>query len=193
MGAPDIRVFAGPIPDDINKFGWEQITRNRIVPPLKELARYAATKGVKLSLQNHGDMASTADQAIQIIKWVNDPNIGIKNDTGSFRNFGSTSGLNYDWYADINAALPYTINFQVKKKPAGEETDIPMDLDRLFTGVRSSDYRGYLPVEMLWAAGEPGNPENMSTPPYDEIKSFLAQIRASLEQTKKSGTLKPSQ
>jgi sugar phosphate isomerase/epimerase len=187
MGAPVIRVFSGNIPRDINRLGWETIARERIVPALRELAEYGAAKGVKVGLQNHGDMTSTADQIIRIVKWVDHPNLGIVNDTGYFRNFGSDTGMGYDWYADIEAALPYSNNIQVKKKPAGQETDTPIDLEKLFTAVRYSDYRGYITIELLWKAGDPGYPKDLPEPPYEEIREFLAKVKTALEYTKTNG------
>jgi hypothetical protein len=129
---------------------------------------------------------ATADQTIQIVRWADRPNIGIIDDTGYFRPFRSTTGLGYDWYGDIAKVLPYSNNFQVKKKPAGAETDVPMDLDRLFTDVRLSGYRGYIPLELLWTKDEAANPKNLPAPPYDQISEFLAKVRASLAGTKTS-------
>jgi hypothetical protein len=113
------------------------------------------------------------------------PNLGIIDDTGYFRPFRGETGLGYDWYADIKKVLPYASNFQVKKKPAGAETGIPMDLNRLFTDVRSSPYRGYIPVELLWVKTDPGYPRNLTEPPYQEISQFLGKVRTALQQTGK--------
>ncbi|MFD0677856.1 MULTISPECIES: S-layer homology domain-containing protein [unclassified Paenibacillus] len=188
MGAPVIRVFAGATPSDAKQLGWEKIAKERLVPHLKELAAYGAAKGVQIGLQNHGDFTSTADQIIQIIKWVDHPNIGIIDDTGYFRPFRG-SALDYNWYADINAVLPYSNNFQVKKKPAGAETKELMDLNRLFTGVRSSDYRGFIPAELLWNPGDVGHPSTLTTPPYEEVSGFLAKMKEAMEKSKTSGKI----
>lgn len=191
MGAPVMRVFSGDVPRDIMNHGWEEIARDRIAPPLREIAEYGATKGVKIGLQNHGDMTATAGQTIQILKWVNHPNIGIINDTGYFRNFLSTNyGHDYNWYRDIRASLPYSNNFQVKKKTAGQETNVWLDFDRLFTDIRNSDYRGYIPVELLWVPGDEGHPSTLDSPPYEEIQGFLNKVKASLERTKTSSRVK---
>jgi hypothetical protein len=191
MGAPVIRLFSGNIPRDIIHSDWETIARDRIAPALKECAVYGASKGVKVGLQNHGDMTSTAGQTIQILKWVDHPNIGIINDTGYFRKFRSHTGLDYDWYSDIKAVLPYTTNFQLKKKPAGVETNTSVDLNRLFTDIRSSSYRGYIPIELLWRPGDPGHPNDMDSPPYEEIIEFFGRVRAAMEDTKKEMPLPP--
>jgi hypothetical protein len=184
MGAPVMRVYSGLVPPDIDKYGWTGITQDRIIPALRELAAYGAGKGVKIGLQNHGDMTATAGQTIEMLRMVNSPNIGIIDDTGYFRPFRSDTGEGYDWYTDIAEVLPYTNNFQVKKKPGGAETQTPMDLDRLFRSVRASSYRGYISLELLWVKTDPGYPRDLKEPPFDQIKEFLGKVHTALEQTK---------
>ena len=184
MGAPVIRLFTGEIPKDIASTTWEAIARERIVPALQECAEYGASKGVKIGMQNHGDMTSTADQVIRILQWANHPNIGVVNDTGCYRTFGDRTGLGYDWYDDIEAVLPYTVNFQVKKKPTSPDTDVPVDLEELFTRIRYSNYRGYIPLETLWVNSDANHPKHLAEPPFAEIREFLDQIRAASEKTK---------
>lgn len=185
MGAPILRVFSGAVPSDINQLGWAAIAQNRIVPALQQVAAYGASKGVKIGLQNHGDMTATAAQTIQIDKWVNNPNLVLIDDTGYFRPFQATTGLNYDWYSDIAAVLPYAGSLYAKLKPAGEDTSGPlMDFTKLFTSMRASGYQGDIPLERLWGKTDPDNPKNQPTPPYSEISAFLAQVRTALQQTK---------
>ncbi|WP_051621175.1 sugar phosphate isomerase/epimerase family protein [Paenibacillus sp. UNC451MF] len=184
MGAPVMRVFNGAVPKDIEQLGWEAIARDRIVPALKECAEYGASKGVIIGMQNHGDMVCTADQVIRILNWVDHPNIGLINDTGFFKKFMHPTGLNYAWYDDIEAVLPYTVNFQVKRKPAGSNTDQLIDLEELFRRIRGSNYRGYIPIETLWVNGDENHPQQLSEPPYEQVKQFLAQLRAASESTK---------
>jgi sugar phosphate isomerase/epimerase len=185
LGAPVFRVFSGVVPADlVAAGGWEAVTRSRIVPALQLVTAYAATKGVRVVLQNHGDMLATADQTIQMLDWVGDPNISVIDDTGYFRPFQSPTGVGYDWYADIAKVLPYSDSIQVKRKPGGEDTTVLMDYDRLFTGLRLSNYHRFVPLERLWAKTDPDNPKKQPTPPYDEVASFLAEVRASLARTK---------
>ncbi|HEY4020124.1 MAG TPA: sugar phosphate isomerase/epimerase family protein [Pseudonocardiaceae bacterium] len=186
MGAPVMRVFSGKVPADINTYGWADITQTRIVPALQQVTAFAATKGVKIVLQNHGDMTATADQTIQMLRWVDNPNISIIDDTGYFRPFQAPTGDSYDWYRDISQVLPYSKSIQVKQKPAGEGTTTPMDLPRLFTDMRLTDYRGFIPLEMLWVPTDPGYPKTLSTPPFDQITAFQQQVNTALAQTRTS-------
>ncbi|WP_282942397.1 sugar phosphate isomerase/epimerase family protein [Paenibacillus sp. RC67] len=185
MGAPVMRLFTGLIPEDIMDLNWETIAKERIVPALRECAEYAAGKGVIIGMQNHGDMATTADQVVRILKWVDHPNIGVVNDTGFYKEFQAPNGIDYDWYADIEAVLPYTVNFQVKRKSAGANTDVLIDLEELFTRIRYSHYRGYIPLETLWVPGDENHPKELSTPPFEQVRDFLNKIKAASESTKK--------
>jgi sugar phosphate isomerase/epimerase len=186
LGAPVIRVFSGPRPSDIHQLGWENVARTRVVPALKEVTAYAATKGVKVVLQNHGDMTATADQTIQIMKWVDDPNLKIIDDTGYFMPFGSENQQDYDWYRDIAKVAPYSDSIQAKLQPAGAGTTPAMDFDRLFTDLRLTNYRGYIPMERLWAKDDPDNPKKLPTPPYDQVSAFYAKVKAGLADSKVS-------
>lgn len=186
MGAPVIRIFAGPPPADIRREGWEKIARERMVPHIREVAQYAKAHypNVRIGLQNHGGMLATANQVMQVLAWVDCDNVGIINDTGFYRDFLSTDATHYDWYRDIALILPYTNNFQIKKKPAGAETREPMDLERLIRDIRKSPYRGYLPVELLWVSKDAGYPGDLDTPPYEETTRFIQRLRQAIEATK---------
>lgn len=180
MGAPILRVFAGHPPSDIEELGWPAIVRSRLVPHLQELADFAQNYGILIGLQNHGDMMSSAEQIVQTITWVDRKNVGIVNDTGSFRPFGG-SPLAYDWYQDIARALPMTISFQVKERPAGPNGEERLDLPRFFRLLRQSSYRGFLLVEWLWPGDQ--NPRQRNTPPLEDISLFLHQVRTAMKAT----------
>ena len=186
MGAPVIRIFAGPPPADIRREGWEKIARERMVPHIREVAEWAREHypSVRIGLQNHGGMLATANQVIRVLGWVDCDNVGIINDTGFYRDFLSTDATRYDWYRDIALVLPYSNNFQIKKKPAGAETKEPMDLVRIVRDIRRSPYRGYLPVELLWVGKDEGYPGKLPTPPYEETIHFLDSLKQAIEQTR---------
>jgi hydroxypyruvate isomerase len=186
MGAPVMRVFSGEVPADLDAAGgWEAVTRQRIVPALKQVTAHAGTRGVKVLLQNHGDMTATADQTLKILDWVDSPNIGIIDDTGYFRPFQSPAAEGYDWYRDIAKVLSRTASIQVKRKPAGADSAGPiMDYRRLFTDLRLSTYRGYLPMERLWAKTDADNPRTLTLPPFEQVAAFLAEVRTALQETR---------
>jgi len=185
LGAPAIRVFSGVVPADLNAAGgWAAVTQQRIVPALQQVTAYAANQGVRVLLQNHGDMTATADQTIQMLRWVGDPNISIIDDTGYFRPFLAGDGAAYNYYADIDKVVPCSRSIQVKRKPGGETDSVLMDYPRLFTGLRLAGYHDVMPIERLWAKTDPDNPKNQATPPYAEVADFLAEVRAGAAATR---------
>ncbi len=139
LGAPVIRVFAGPIPAGYED-KWDEVAA-WMVESYKECADYAAKYGVIIGVQNHGDMLSTADQTIKMVKMVDSKWFGIIVDTGYF--------LAEDPYIDIEKVMPYAVNFQVKESPFGVLSRVRIDMPRLIRIVHNSGYRGYLPIETL--------------------------------------------
>jgi len=107
---------------------------------------YGKQRGVIIGIQNHNDFILTADQVIKIIRAINSEWFGLILDTGSFRQL--------DAYAEIEKAIPYAVNWQVKEKIWLNGTEVETDLERLMKIIKASGYKGYLPIETL-GAGDP--------------------------------------
>jgi sugar phosphate isomerase/epimerase len=173
LGAPVIRIFSGPFPAGYeNK--WDEVA-GYMAASIKECVDYARQRGVLIGLQNHGDFIKTADEAIKLVKLVNSDWFGLVVDSGNFT------------YSDVEKAMPYAVNFQLKESfttPAGE---VKMDVVKIMSIVKQSGYKGYLPIETL---GIPiGNKntqqDKASKPiynPYDAIPVFLQEVKAARKQ-----------
>lgn len=149
LGAPVIRLFAGEIPKGYeNK--WDEVA-GWMIECYKECAAFGEKYGVIIGIQNHGDMLKTADQCIKVMKAVNSKWAGIILDTGNFKVA--------DPYLDIEAVIPYTVNWQVKESVFGLGSLIRTDFARLMRIIKKSGYRGYLPVETLIVKGIPSDPK----------------------------------
>lgn len=148
MGAPIVRVFAGEIPKGYED-KWEEVA-GWMIECFKECAAYGETQGVKIGIQNHGDMLQTAEQCIYVMKAVNSKWAGLIVDTGSFKT--------EDPYKDIESVIPYAINWQVKESVFGLGSNVPTDYNRLLTIIRKGGYKGYLPIETLAVRGRPYDP-----------------------------------
>ncbi len=162
MGAPVLRVFAGPEPEG---HSWETAA-GWMVEALQACVEHGRKHGVLIGVQNHGDMLKTADQTIDIVKRVGSDWFGVIVDTGYF--------MTPDPYLDIAKVMPYAVNFQVKESPFGKESSIRIDLPRLIGIIRDAGYRGYLPIETLSVAGRPYDP-------YTLVPKFLAEVRAAVD------------
>jgi sugar phosphate isomerase/epimerase len=155
LGAPVLRVFAGK--SDLPGFSWGQIS-NWVVDALKECSDYAAKKGIIIGIQNHNDFIKTADQVIDILQRVNSPWCGLILDVGSFRE--------KEVYAEIEKAIPYAVNWQLKETIFAGKTELPIDLKKTFELIRASNYRGYVPIETL----RKGDPSLI-------VPEFLTQVK----------------
>lgn len=169
LGAPVIRVFAGDEESEIDRediYQW-------MADDLRTCAEYGQQFGVVVGVQNHGDFLQNAEQTIRLVKEVDHPWLGVILDTGNFHD---------DPYGDIEAVLPYTVNFQLKESPYGKDSTDPIDLDRFVSLVRASGYRGYVPIETLTASGT--NPDQRELVP-----KFMAKVKAAFARGSRADSL----
>ena len=164
MGAPVIRVFAGAISEDVD---WE-VAAGWMIECYKELAEVGAQYGVKIGIQNHGDMLQTAEQCIYVIKKVDSEWVGLIVDTGNFKT--------EDPYKDIATVVPYAINWQVKGSVFGLGSEIPTDYKRLVQIVKDGGYKGFIPVETLLVSGKPYDPFALVTGILAELQKAITEV-----------------
>lgn len=141
MGAPVLRVFAGPQPkgqswDDAA--GW-------MADALAKCAEYGEKYGVMVGVQNHGDMLKSAEEVLKLLGMVKSDWLGTIVDTGFF--------LTPDPYADIAKVIPHAVNWQVKELLSNRQGP-KIDMTKLVQIIRQSNYRGYVPIETLPVAGK---------------------------------------
>ena len=146
MDAPVIRVFAGPEPED---HPWDEVAA-WMVEDLKECVEVGEKYGVIVGIQNHWDFLKTSAQVIKIVKMVDSEWFGVIVDTGYF--WQST-------YDDIAAVVPYAVNWQIKEKLLGKESNVYVDMKKLIGIIRDGGYRGYIPIETLSVPGEEYDPK----------------------------------
>ena len=159
LGAPVIRIFtAKTLPAN---YTWEEV-ETWIVEDIKTCVEYGKQHGVIVAVQNHNDFIKTADQMLDVIKKINNDWFGLILDTGSF--------VTEEPYSEIKKTANYAVNWQVKEKLNYNGKTVDMDLEKLFTIVKASSYRGYLPIETL----SPGDP-------FQIVPPFLKLVRNALE------------
>jgi sugar phosphate isomerase/epimerase len=164
LGAPVIRVFAGPVPEGYED-KWDEVA-GWMVECLKECAEHGEKYGVLVGVQNHGDMLKTAEETIRVVRMVNSEWFGVIVDTGYF--------LTDDPYVDIEKVIPYAVNWQVKESPFGKASLIRTDLERLMKIIKRSGYRGYIPIETLSVKGRPYDPHTL-------VPAFLEEVREAID------------
>ena len=163
IGAPVVRVFAGAIPEGYEE-NWE-VAAQWMIDCYKELLPVAEQYGVKIGIQNHGEILQTAEQCIYIMKALDSEWAGIIVDTGNFKT--------PDPYKDIAEVVPYAINWQVKESPLGLGSEIKTDYNKLIEIIRAGGYTGYLPVETLYVKGKPYDPFALASGMIAELRIAL--------------------
>ena len=158
LGAPVIRVFAGEPSTD--QFDWDQVAK-RMAGELKECVGYGKAHGVVVAIQNHNDFIRTAAQVKKIMALVDSEWLGLHLDIGSYREG--------DPYEEIRASVSYAVNWQIKENVYFNGKEVPTDFDRLTGIIRSSSYRGYLPLETLG----PGNPKIKLAAMLEKLRNAL--------------------
>jgi sugar phosphate isomerase/epimerase len=173
LNAPVLRVFAGPVPIGYEQ-RWEEVA-TWMAEDLRQCAEIGKANGVKVGIQNHGDMLRSSDQIIRMLEMVDHDWLGVINDTGYY----STP----DPYVDIERIMPYTISIQLKEsvRPVKKQHPFVTDLPRLLTIIKNSGYRGYLPIETLPTVDEHSGTGVGDYNPSLAVQSFLVKVRDAVQ------------
>jgi sugar phosphate isomerase/epimerase len=159
LGAPVIRIFAGT--QNPAGYAREQITE-WMLQDVETCLTYGKARGVIVAIQNHNDFIQTADQAIDIIEKVNSDWFGLILDTGSYRI--------HDPYAEIAKSAKYAVNWQIKEHVFINGQEKEADIPRLIEIIKSSGYKGYIPIETLG----PGDPKPKVVALFNKVKKAVA-------------------
>jgi sugar phosphate isomerase/epimerase len=169
MGAPVLRVFSGAPPEDHT---WDEAA-GWVAEALAQCAEHGEKYGVIVGVQNHGDMLQTGPQVIKLLDMVQSDWLGAIIDTGKF--------LTPDPYIDIAQVAPRAVNWQVKDL-LDDRKGGQIDMLRLVSIIRSSNYRGYVPIETLPTLEE--EKDKSSYDAYTRVPKLLGKLRRALEQGK---------
>ena len=159
LGAPVIRIFSG----NQKPVGYSRARISEwMLKDIQECVTYGEAHGVMVAVQNHDDFLKTADDVIKIMDAIQSDWYGLILDTGSYRTA--------DPYDEIAQTIKYAVNWQIKEKIfiGGKEVDV--DMDKLIGIIKSSGYRGYIPLETL---GE-GDPKQKISALLDKTRKSLA-------------------
>ena len=158
LGAPVIRIFAGT--QEPKGYTWDQVSA-WMQDDIRECVEFGKNHGVIIGFQNHNDFVKTSEQVIKIMEAINSEWFGLILDTGSYR-MG-------DPYEEIKRTIRYAVSWQVKEKIWVDKKEVDIDLNKLFTLIKNSDYKGYLPIETL-GAGDP----------KEKISQLLAKVNEAM-------------
>jgi sugar phosphate isomerase/epimerase len=161
LGAPTLRVFAGPVREGQTE---TQAFQN-VVECLQECAESARRQGVLLALENHGGLTETAEGTMRLLRAVNSPALGLNLDFGNFHG---------DIYGQFEACAPYAAATHAKPSailtPGKPETREQIDYRRVRSILDAAGYRGFLAIEY-----EEEGPATTAVPQFAaELRSAFA-------------------
>ena len=150
LGAPLIRVFAGPVPREIED-------REPLWPPLirctQEVAEYGAQKGVIVALQNHdnNNMAATPQDMLRVLRETNHANFALLPDTGQWTgSIGASPQGEFDPDVDIyeylEETLPHAVYVRTKFYRIESGREEWLDYERILRILRAAGYNGNLSI-----------------------------------------------
>ncbi len=166
MGAPVLRLFSGDIPKGYED-KWEEVA-GWMIACYKECLPVAEKYGIKLGIQNHGDMLQTAAQCKYVLDALKSKWVGLIVDTGNFKT--------EDPYKDIAEVVPYAVNWQIKESVFGIGSKIPTDYKRLIRIIKEGGYKGYLPIETLLVRGQPYDPFALVPGMIDQLNMAIREV-----------------
>ena len=123
--------------------------------------------GVKIGIQNHGNILRTADQCAYILDQLNSKWVGLVLDTGHFHT--------EDPYKDIEKMVPYAFNWQIKEYIDGSEREVKMDYSKIIDLIISGGYKGFVPIESLKKENEPYDP-------FERVEKMLVILNQEMQQ-----------
>jgi len=154
LGAPCIRVFAGPIPEghtEDEAVGWA-------VAAMRECAEYGGERGVIVALENHGGITATAAQVDRLVQEVGHDWFGINLDFGNYR----------DPTDEFPKTAPHAVTTHAKvthRDAEGNRQKVDYSFARQV--MEQVGYKGYLSIEYE-------EPED----PREGVPAFVKELKA---------------
>lgn len=124
------------------------------IDSLSRLGGFAKTMNINIVVENHGSDSSKGIWVADIMKQVNQPNVGTLPDFGNFcisHPWGTTQdGCDdmYDRYKGVEELLPYAKGVSAKTYDFDKTGEQPlMDYKKLIGIVKASGFKGYIGIE----------------------------------------------
>lgn len=138
--------------------------KDSAVKALTELGRFARPMNINVVVENHGSDSSWGNWLVEVMKEVNQSNVGTLPDFGNFcisHPWGTTQeGCDnvYDRYKGVEEMLPFAKGVSAKTYDFDGNGEQPMmDYKKLMDMVKQSSFKGYIGIEY---EGKSGNEED---------------------------------
>ena len=136
---------------------------SRPIAAYKELAEYGKAKGVRVLIENHGNVAAKAENIVTIIKAAGPPWAGTLPDFGNFPEA--------ERYAGLELMFPYAPNICHARGLVFDEKghETRFDFPRCFQIAKGSGFKGVYSAEF----GGPSDPNEGTQKVIDELLELL--------------------
>ncbi len=127
--------------------GDREAVANAVIDSLGRLCDYGSKEKINIIVENHGGYSSDADWLVQVIKQVNQPNVGVLPDLGNFM-ISLFPPTYYDPYEGVKKLMPYAKGVSAKSRDfsnSGEEKSI--DFRKMLTIMKNAGFNGYMGIE----------------------------------------------
>lgn len=134
--APHVRIFAGTVPDGVDR----QTAIQWVAEGIKEVLGYAGRRGILIGLENHGGITARAEDHLAVCDAVGEhPWFGINLDTGNYHT---------NVYEELAMAAPRAVNVQVKAEVTRNDgTTEPTDYAHIRDILVDAGYKGWVALE----------------------------------------------
>ncbi len=149
LGAPVLRVFAGPAPEGHT----EEEAAEWAVAGIRECAEKAAEVGVMIGLENHGGITGTAEGLLRLLHGVGSDWVGALLDFGNFSK---------DPYREFELIAPHAVMTHAKPTSDFAGTRGEVDYRRVKQIMDQAGYHGFLSIEYE----EPGKDAMIEVPRF---------------------------
>ena len=154
LGAPCIRVFAGPVPEGHT----EDEAVRWAVAAMRECAEYGGERGVAVALENHGGITASAPQVERLVQEVNHDWFGINLDFGNYR----------DPTSEFPKTAPHAVATHAKVTHRDAEGNKQrVDYSFVREVMEQVGYKGYISIEYE-------EPED----PREGVPAFVEELKA---------------
>lgn len=178
LGAPYLRIMGGSR-GKLADLSREAGLANVIIG-LRQAVRMVEGTGLRLALENHGDLPGLADELKMIVEKVGSPLLGVCIDLGNF--LAGNMAVKADPAAELEKLLPLVMHVHVKDRRfrPGARGDVEncivgtgaVPLAGCLARLRSFGYDGFISCE---SDGEPG------LDAWTSLLNSLANLRTALE------------
>ncbi len=136
LWAPHIRIFAGEIPNGVDK----ATAIGYVAEGIRAVLDHAADRGIVLGLENHHGITARAADHLAICEAVGEhPWFGVNLDTGNYYT---------NAYEELEMAAPRAVNAQIKVEVMKNDgTKEPADLERFRSILVKAKYKGWVALE----------------------------------------------